>query len=404
MEKTKRTPIGAIVFAIAASLLCLRALISEIVALCGREFVTIWYDVAFDSSKLIMLLAFAALAVFLIMKKDGLFIAAPLAVISLLNIIFFFDSFSQYEGYFDYASRFDSAVFVYDAIVIVVSTFMALSFLIVTAILAIYCIADKFNIAPIKEKVNLLIKIYKIAMTAFIIFAAIVVIVRFLTLIDYFFEYIDYLDESFVRQALFTCLFTIGACIVSIFGITSLKKFVFPEEDKKSINVNDTTSINCCDGYISMGAHVCLLLFTFGIWQYIWIYKATKYTNLAKGEEERNPTTKLLLCMFVPFYVIYWTYKTAKRIDSISNDRGIHSDIATLSLILALFIPFVAPIIMQSSINSACTCTPTGTTKTEDVNTEMAIADSLAKYKTLLDQGIITQEEFDAKKKQLLGL
>ena len=90
MEKTKRTPIGAIVFAIAASLLCLRALISEIVALCGMSFVTIWYDIAFDSSKLIMLLAFAALAVFLIMKKDGLFIAAPLAVISLLNIIFFF--------------------------------------------------------------------------------------------------------------------------------------------------------------------------------------------------------------------------------------------------------------------------------------------------------------------------
>ena len=31
-------------------------------------------------------------------------------------------------------------------------------------------------------------------------------------------------------------------------------------------------------------------------------------------------------------------------------------------------------------------------------------ADELKKYKDLLDQGIITQEEFDAKKKQLLGL
>lgn len=31
-------------------------------------------------------------------------------------------------------------------------------------------------------------------------------------------------------------------------------------------------------------------------------------------------------------------------------------------------------------------------------------ADELAKYKQLLDTGIITQEEFDAKKKQLLGL
>ena len=31
-------------------------------------------------------------------------------------------------------------------------------------------------------------------------------------------------------------------------------------------------------------------------------------------------------------------------------------------------------------------------------------ADEIKKYKDLLDSGVITQEEFDAKKKQLLGL
>ena len=31
-------------------------------------------------------------------------------------------------------------------------------------------------------------------------------------------------------------------------------------------------------------------------------------------------------------------------------------------------------------------------------------ADEIAKFKKLLDDGVITQEEFDAKKKQLLGL
>ena len=34
----------------------------------------------------------------------------------------------------------------------------------------------------------------------------------------------------------------------------------------------------------------------------------------------------------------------------------------------------------------------------------VSIADELKKYKDLLDKSIITQEEFDAKKKQLLGL
>ena len=37
-------------------------------------------------------------------------------------------------------------------------------------------------------------------------------------------------------------------------------------------------------------------------------------------------------------------------------------------------------------------------------NTTLSAADELKKYKELLDSGIITQEEFDAKKKQLLGL
>ena len=37
-------------------------------------------------------------------------------------------------------------------------------------------------------------------------------------------------------------------------------------------------------------------------------------------------------------------------------------------------------------------------------STQQSAADELKKFKELLDSGIITQEEFEAKKKQLLGL
>lgn len=40
----------------------------------------------------------------------------------------------------------------------------------------------------------------------------------------------------------------------------------------------------------------------------------------------------------------------------------------------------------------------------ESVTTSFSSADEIEKFKGLLDKGIITQEEFDAKKKQLLGL
>lgn len=41
---------------------------------------------------------------------------------------------------------------------------------------------------------------------------------------------------------------------------------------------------------------------------------------------------------------------------------------------------------------------------TTTIHQEVSNADELKKYKELLDSGIITQEDFDAKKKQILGL
>ena len=105
------------------------------------------------------------------------------------------------------------------------------------------------------------------------------------------------------------------------------------------------------DYYVSLGKHICLLIFTFGIWQMIWVYRSTKFTNNASGEEERNPTTKLLLYLFIPFYSIYWTYKTAQRIDIIAKDNGCNSELSTVCLILAIFIGIVPPILMQDKVN-----------------------------------------------------
>lgn len=104
-------------------------------------------------------------------------------------------------------------------------------------------------------------------------------------------------------------------------------------------------------GYYNLVAHVLLLLFTFGIWQWIWIYRTTSYLNTPE-EVYQNPTTKLLLCMFVPFYFIYWTYQSAQRIDRLSHRKGKPSDISVICLVLAFFVEIVPPILMQEKINS----------------------------------------------------
>ncbi len=199
------------------------------------------------------------------------------------------------------------------------------------------------------------------------------------------------------------------------------------------------------DGYCDMTKHVLLLLFTFGIWQYLWIYRITEYLNAAFDGQKRNPVTKLLLCMFVPFYYIYWVYQSAKRIDALARQNGVASDISTVSTVLAIFIGFVPPILMQSKLNQICASKgyptyaaspapqpayqaapqpsyqpqsnyqPQPQTNYQPQSnyqvpaapaqpTASDTADELRKLKSLLDDGIITPEEFDAKKKQLLGL
>ena len=200
------------------------------------------------------------------------------------------------------------------------------------------------------------------------------------------------------------------------------------------------------EGYYDLAMHVILLLVTCGIWQLIWVYRTTAYLNRCPEEEYREPVNKLLLYIFVPFYSIYWTYKSAQRVDKMAVMSGIASDISTLCLILSIFIPIVPPILMQMKINAFTApapsapntgntytynqprpTAPTGYTQpnanpantnpvntnpvnTNPVNTNTGntntidTAEEIKKYKELFDSGAITEEEYNEMKKRLLGL
>lgn len=104
--------------------------------------------------------------------------------------------------------------------------------------------------------------------------------------------------------------------------------------------------------YCDMVKHVLLLVFTFGIYYLIWIYRITGYLNQVKEEPPRKQTSEWLLCMFIPFYAIFWVYKSAQRLDKLAVSKGVSSDITTICLILAIFVGIVPPIIMQDKINA----------------------------------------------------
>ena len=192
--------------------------------------------------------------------------------------------------------------------------------------------------------------------------------------------------------------------ICNICGIAAACFYIaYAKDIAKEKKSSSSSDVSDSDGYCNMAKHILLCLFTFGIWIYIWIYRTTRYLNKAPNAPQYTPVNKLLLCMFVPFYTIYWLYKHGQKIDMMYKERNLgNSEIATLCLILGIFFPLAAYIIMQDKINNLCTSGNVRTTSNNSTN-KLDI-ELLKQYKELLDSGVITQEEFDAKKKQLLDL
>ena len=109
------------------------------------------------------------------------------------------------------------------------------------------------------------------------------------------------------------------------------------------------------EGYCDMVKHVLLLIFTFGIWQMIWIYKTTEFLNRTPQEQQRSGVCQLLLCVFVPFYIIYWVYASCKRIDKLAYYNGVYGEITVMCVLFEIFIAILAPIFMQEKINNIVT-------------------------------------------------
>ena len=86
---------------------------------------------------------------------------------------------------------------------------------------------------------------------------------------------------------------------------------------------------------------------------------------------------------------------------AISNSRGMKGGFwwGFLLGIIGVIVVAVRPKDKQEASNNVAPAVAFNNT-----STRVSDSDEIKKYKELLDSGIITQEEFEAKKKQLLGL
>lgn len=341
----------------------------------------------FSVLALLWVLAYAALAAVFFLKKRDASMIASFALLTVLQLVSFIQGFG-YDRYTTWGGSLD--IFrILGAFLEVVTPFY------------IICLATANFTSKLQQYKENLNKLWFLPAV-------------FLVLTLIFPSYDSYFRYGFLYFLLDVITFTL--CSLWIAYPESLPKFENLQKteaartgtngEKKAYATGAAPAVS--EAYCDLVKHILLLLFTFGIWHYIWVYRMTRYTNAVEDEEPRNPTNKLLLCLFVPFYLIYWTYKTAQRVDKMAAAAGISSDLSTLCLILEIFLPIIPPILLQEKMNSIVfpdvgQAAPAQAAPRKAA-TALGTAEELKTYKELLDTGVITQEEFDAKKKQLLGL
>ena len=135
-------------------------------------------------------------------------------------------------------------------------------------------------------------------------------------------------------------------------GYSSLESNVSIDDTTQTAKTADNASKQNAEhaaGYFALLPHVLLMIFIGWVWQYVWIARVTKYLN-ERALFNRSVAAEILLCIFIPYYNVFFIYKAAQAIDEIGAPYN-KGNIATMCLIFQIFTGIVSPILMQKKIN-----------------------------------------------------
>ena len=119
-----------------------------------------------------------------------------------------------------------------------------------------------------------------------------------------------------------------------------------PPPPKKE--VKDTTG-----RFVSLVKFIVLYCITFGIYGLVWQYKTTEFLNRDEEEPKMNPTHALLLYMFVPFYNVYWFYRSSQKLLNLTGKKDRHSEVpAAIAVLSVSQLNLLSAVILQDGINA----------------------------------------------------
>lgn len=164
----------------------------------------------------------------------------------------------------------------------------------------------------------------------------------------------------------------------------------------------------------SVGLCVLFSILTAGIYWLYWKYRLCKKIRLLNGDVS-SCTGEFICLLLVPFYSLYWYYsKGGQTLSYGANRRGIFiSSSGGLYVVLSLFgLSLIADAIIQSKLNEVANQITYAARRQKeearvaqrkaDANKENKNIQMLQQLAELHDKGILSDEEFEAKKKDLL--
>ncbi len=173
---------------------------------------------------------------------------------------------------------------------------------------------------------------------------------------------------------------------------------------------------------VNINRSLILFFITFGIYGFIWLYTLVKRIRVLDNKST-NIIGEYLSIILIPFYSLYWIYTRSQDVYRIASSKGAQvSDSNLAKLILTLFgFGIVAYAMMQNDLNTIGE--KVSKINKEEVlentslhlqNDELKLTnrsetsldeniEAISKLSALKDMGIITEEEFLEKKKQLLS-
>lgn len=223
-----------------------------------------------------------------------------------------------------------------------------------------------------------------------------------------------YIISDFLR-----IIFLFAAC-----GVFAISLPINENKEKFDLKNNDITDDNPSNAYNSenfekkdIALCVVFSIITFGIYGIFWLYLIIKNIKIL-NKEQPEAIGELLLNMFIPFYSIYWVYTRGKKMFFAAKNRGLNIvDNSVIYLILSLFgLSIVVYCLMQNDFNSIDKTTlyqNAGSVSSENqvrtvqitqvANNKTESFESLQKLHLLKEQGIITSEEYENKKSEILS-